>query len=502
MRSDRYHAFRAGVDLNGVEFPRLHEYFGEWAMFEERFRGLLSMARQTNWQEHVQLHGDEERTRLDERIKVFNGGPAAGAVLVIPVTGILMKQRSSMTESTSQVDLKRAIRAARQDGEVGAIVLDVESPGGTVSGTFEVVDELFAFAGEKPVIAFARDLMASAAYAIGSQATRVYANVNTALIGSIGTILELYDYSEAFQEMGVEAIPIATGALKSTGMIGAPVTDEQRAYLRDRVARLQESFDEAVQRGRGFSDEQLQAVRSGAVWAAKQAQQLGLIDGVKSFEEVIGEAIELAAAARTERNRINPANPNQRQDLAMSRTRTAKAKTASTSQETTSPAEAPAAHSEEGAEAAASQQQTEPQPTLGPENTAPDTTAAQPPAGAPESPDAAGDAPVAATLAELKTALPKSDAEFRESCLEQSLTLEQAKDRWLDRVEERNAALEKQLQTTKDAAEQLRGHEGVDAQVEGSKTDKKAERYEGALGKGLARFAAGYTIPGAEPTPN
>jgi signal peptide peptidase SppA len=147
-------------------------------------------------------------------------------------------------------------------------------------------------AGKKPVYAFLEDLGASAAYYVASQATKIFANEPAAFVGSIGTMIGLYDYSKAAERDGIEAIVLATGPLKGTGFAGAAITEAQREYLQNLANESQKGFDRAVRDGRGLSQEELESVRTGAVFVAEEALRRKLIDGIQSLDQTIAALVE------------------------------------------------------------------------------------------------------------------------------------------------------------------------------------------------------------------
>lgn len=281
-------------------FPRLHEYCGVWAMEERAAQALWDHARLADLAAHVAEAG----RRAD-------AGPEAGAasavervaagrgqtVAVVPVVGTLMKQRSSLG-GTSTVQLRRDVRQLAADPDVGAILLAVESPGGVAAGTDDLAREVAAARRRKPVWAHVDDLAASAAYWVASQAEQVFANSSTALVGSIGTMLTVYDASGSAERNGVKALLFATGPLKGAGTYGTPVSEQQQAYFQGIVNSMQAEFDEAVRTGRRLSAQELADVRTGAVFPAGRAQQLRLIDGVQPLERTI----EMLARAAGKRN--------------------------------------------------------------------------------------------------------------------------------------------------------------------------------------------------------
>lgn len=283
------------------DFPRLSEYAGLWSMEPAAAAVLWDTVRRVDLASHVAKRmaalafddGHEEQPKaprsLIERQQARNGQTVA----VIPVLGALMKQRSSMG-GTSTIQVRRDVRQAAADPDVSAILLAVESPGGVVAGTADLAAEVKAARRRKPVWAHVDDLAASAAYWVASQAGQVFANTATALVGSIGTYQLVYDVSAAAEREGVKALLFATGPLKGAGLPGTSVTEEQQRYFQGVVDAMQAEFDAAVRSGRGLSAKELEAVRTGGVFTAAEAQRLRLIDGVRSLDQTLNALAESA----------------------------------------------------------------------------------------------------------------------------------------------------------------------------------------------------------------
>lgn len=205
-------------------------------------------------------------------------------IAVLNVAGYLTKGRSYFGTSTSQLRLELAQAAA--DPTVSAVLLAVESPGGSVAGTAEMVSAVQSARRKKPVWAQVQDLAASAAYRIALAADQIWANQPTAMIGSVGTILSVLDVSAAMEKDGVKVHAIATGDLKATGQPGVPVTDDMKAMLQAVVDEMQLEFDAAVQ-ARGLSAEQMTEVKRGGIYTATKAKSLRLIDGIRSPDKTL-----------------------------------------------------------------------------------------------------------------------------------------------------------------------------------------------------------------------
>lgn len=272
-------------------FARINDYVGPWAIEPQAGAALLAAAQTMDLRRHMQ---EEDAPRPAAQVEIVSAG-LNQKVAVIHLTGTLMKASSSLDASTSTVMARREIRKAANDADVSAILLAIDSPGGSVAGTADLAAEVASANKRKPTWAFAADLCASAAYWVGSQAERLYANDRTALIGSIGTLLVVYDQSNAAEKLGIKTLVFGTGPIKGAGIPGSVVTDEQRDYYRGIVEETQKSFDAGVRRGRGLTDAKLEKAKTGGVFNAEEALSMGLIDGVKSFDAVLSE---LAAEAR------------------------------------------------------------------------------------------------------------------------------------------------------------------------------------------------------------
>jgi signal peptide peptidase SppA len=271
--------------LHVPPFPRAGDYAGVWAIETRAGAALWERAKRTDLVAHVQA---TEPPKLKSEVQSIptEKGQSIAAVLL---TGVLTKAVGSMDAGTSTVEARRAIRRAANDNDVSAILLMIDSPGGSVSGTADLGAEVKAAAAKKPVFAFIDDLGASAAYWVASQADKVYANAATAMVGSIGTLAVVHDLSAAAAEQGVKVLVFGTGPLKGAGTPGTVVNEEQQDYYRGLVNDAQLSFDAAVKKGRGMTEAKLAEAKTGGVFSAGDALTLGLIDGIKSFDAVVAE---------------------------------------------------------------------------------------------------------------------------------------------------------------------------------------------------------------------
>lgn len=292
-------------------FARATDYLGLWAIEPQAGAAMWHRARATDLPRHVaETQAAPPKLRSDLQIAKAASGQQIGIVML---TGPLMKAVSSTEAGTSTVQARRDIRKAANDPDVAAILIAIDSPGGTVAGTADLAAEVRNAAKKKPVWAYVADLGASAAYWIASQADRVLANDRTALVGSIGTLAVVYDLSAAAEMAGVKTLVIGTGPLKGAGAPGAPVTEEQQAYYRGIVEDAQKSFDSAVKKGRGMTDAQLADAKTGGVFGATEALDRGLIDAISTFdaavEDLAAEARRAKRAANQQSNRAEGPQP-------------------------------------------------------------------------------------------------------------------------------------------------------------------------------------------------
>lgn len=286
------------------QFARLTDYAGVWAIEPTAAAAMWSRAQSTDLPKHVaETQPPKLKADVIQTVKASNGQRVA----VVMLTGTLMKAVSSMDGGTSTVKARREIRAAVADQDVSAVVLAIDSPGGTVAGTADLAQEVLNAKKKKPVVAFVSDLGASAAYWVASQADAVFANNATALVGSIGTLAVVYDMSGKAEKDGIKTLVFGTGPLKGAGAPGAPVSEAQQDYFRAMVEDSQKSFDAAVRKGREMTDARLEKVKTGGVFGATEAESLGLIDGIKSFEQAVEEAAAMSRRMKREQNASNRA---------------------------------------------------------------------------------------------------------------------------------------------------------------------------------------------------
>jgi len=211
---------------------------------------------------------------------------------IIPIYGPITKKMSLFAEisgGTSTEVLERDIQTALDDKKIKSIFLDINSPGGSVFGPFELSDFIYANRGRKPIIAFANGSMNSGAYLIGSAADEIYA-YNTSQAGSIGVVAILTERSAQDKVQGITRTVITAGKYKAVGNSAEPLTKEGREYLQSHVDYYNSLFIEAVARNRDISIDDALKMADGKVFIGQQAKDIGLVDHIGNFNLALSRA--------------------------------------------------------------------------------------------------------------------------------------------------------------------------------------------------------------------
>jgi HK97 family phage major capsid protein len=252
----------------------------------------------------VELTVEEVRVRLEAAQKTRgerNGGFGAardqepGFVAVIPVYGTIMPRATLFSEfsgGTSIDGLRNTFQAAMADDQVKAVIFDIDSPGGAVSGVPELAAEIRAARGGKPIVAVANYLAASAAYWLGVQADEFVVS-DSAIVGSIGVYTVHQDQSALEEKIGIKTTLIAAGPHKVEGNPHEPLSDEAAAAQQAMVDNAYGWFVDAVAAGRGVSAATVLAdFGGGRVFQAADAVAAGMADRVATLNDTIAQVID------------------------------------------------------------------------------------------------------------------------------------------------------------------------------------------------------------------
>lgn len=277
-------------------------------------------------------------------------------VAVIPVKGPLINADlpeffTQMFGITTYPGLQRAFAEAAADKGVKSVLLDVNSPGGSVAGIQDTVDSLQALRAAKPVNTFAGDLMASAGYWLGSTTDHV-TSTKMSTVGSIGVIGTHIEVSKMLEKEGVTPTVLRAGEHKALASQYEPLSDKARAQMQDRLDAVYTQFVDHVANARGVSYPVAHSkMANGKEFFGEAALSAGLVDSIGKFPDALAFAKQKVDNGNMRRNNALSA---QIEELDMSGTTNDQTAPVEATTEQTEPAPAPAAQNEQPAEPAAS----------------------------------------------------------------------------------------------------------------------------------------------------
>ena len=237
-------------------------------------------------------------SRDDER----QGGAARTGVAVVPVHGVLVPRGAHIEpceNMTSYEGLRRDIRAAINDPLVERIVLDIDSPGGSVAGAFELATDIRAMAQSKPITGLVNFMAYSGGYLMSAACTDIVLS-RTSGVGSIGVIASHMDRSAQAEKMGVKVTTVYAGAHKNDLSPHEPISDQSLRVLTDMVNEGYEMFTSAIADYRGLSVAQVRATEAG-LFRGQAAISAGLADRLESPQDAVDSISRAVAESRAQR---------------------------------------------------------------------------------------------------------------------------------------------------------------------------------------------------------
>jgi protease-4 len=182
------------------------------------------------------------------------------------------------------------LKKAEQDDSVKAIILRIDSPGGTASASEEIAIEVARLT--KPTLASIGDVGASGAYMVASQCDEIM-STNSSAVGSIGVIMEIGDYSELAKKLGVKFVAIHEGEFKDAGSPFRGLTTTETAMLQADAKLVYDDFIAIVAKGRRMDEAKVRELATGWAWPGSKAKDLGLVDSIGNYTDAVTRAGEL-----------------------------------------------------------------------------------------------------------------------------------------------------------------------------------------------------------------
>lgn len=224
-------------------------------------------------------------------------GSGADKIAILPVEGVIGNTGSVLgSGSATPDDLKSQLRQARDDADVRAIVLEVNSPGGGVTESEEMHEAIADFRREarKPVVVSMGDTAASGGYYISTAADRIVAYPMT-ITGSLGVIMSYIQYDEAARKLGLEEVVIKSGKYKDMGSPARDLTAEERTILQGIINEAYGRFVQVIVEGRKLPEAKVRQLADGRIYSGRQALSLGLVDELGNLESAVSAASKLAS---------------------------------------------------------------------------------------------------------------------------------------------------------------------------------------------------------------
>lgn len=221
---------------------------------------------------------------------------AISKVVILPVEGIITGNEEGF--------IQKAIKTAEEDNDVCAMVLRVNSPGGTVTGSDYYYNLLKKMKANKkiPIIVSMGDLATSGGYYVSMCGDEIYAE-RSSWTGSIGVIVSLYNAAELAKKIGFESTPITSGAMKGMGNTFKPMSEEEKVIWKNLVDKSYGQFLEVVREGRpcfreGDGPKKLEKIADGRVYCAADAKDLKLIDKIGFLDDAVDAALKKAGKTK------------------------------------------------------------------------------------------------------------------------------------------------------------------------------------------------------------
>jgi signal peptide peptidase SppA len=241
--------------------------------------------------DHIAQREEQRRTAI-----------ASTGVEVIPVSGVLVSRGShiGMCETmTSYESLRAQIRQAVADPMVERVVLDIDSPGGSAVGAFELAADIRAMAQQKPITGIVNFMAYSGGYLIGAACSELVVS-QTSGVGSIGVIASHMDRSKQEEGMGVKVTTVFAGAHKNDMSPHEPLSEQSLQYLNDVVQESYQLFVNAIAEYRGLSVQQVMATEAG-LYRGQQGIAAGLADRLQSPQQAVDDLSRSVALSRSNR---------------------------------------------------------------------------------------------------------------------------------------------------------------------------------------------------------
>ncbi len=210
-------------------------------------------------------------------ISLFFAGRSPGDIIAkISINGVIFERD----------DVISKFREIKKDNSVKALLVSVNSPGGTFVNSKEIFDSLVEIGDLMPTAVYMREMATSGGYLLSSGAGRIFSNQGT-ITGSIGVILQTANISNLLNKIGVDPIVIKSGELKAVPNPLEKVDENQVSYIQSVISSMQDEFLNIIKSKRNISDESIDQISDGRILSSKRAAELNLIDEIGTETDAI-----------------------------------------------------------------------------------------------------------------------------------------------------------------------------------------------------------------------
>lgn len=218
---------------------------------------------------------------------------AGESIYEIRLEGVISAEKYSNILSGGSVtpeEVMNQLDEAEKNPNVKAILIRVNSPGGSAAASQEIYEEIKET--EKPVVVSVSETCASGAYYIASAADKIIANRSSS-VGSIGVIMQIPNYEELYEKLGIQYKTIKQGEFKDVGSPDRPLTAEEVRLFKAQLEEIYRQFISDVAEARNMDMDKVEELATGWVFLGTEALELGLIDEIGNYKDAIDEAAEL-----------------------------------------------------------------------------------------------------------------------------------------------------------------------------------------------------------------
>ena len=238
----------------------------------------------------------EQLARFRETIIERGHKGSSAKIAVIPLRGVISSSLPGNVGDSMVDDMRYALEQARDDDDVRAVVLEIDSPGGEVTASDIIYNAVVRTRAKKPVVVYMNSLAASGGYYVACGGKYLMAN-ETTITGSIGVIIQTLNYEQLFNKVGLASVVFKSGKFKDMLNGARPISPEERDYVQSFVMSTYDKFLGIVAKERNLAADELRnTIADGRILSGAAAQESKLIDGLGQIEDAFKKARDLGHA--------------------------------------------------------------------------------------------------------------------------------------------------------------------------------------------------------------